>query len=339
MKTHTRPASILGALAFITLLTCLSTLNPQLSASPLGTAFTYQGKLTDGGNPASGSYDLTSTLYDDASGGTAVAGPLTNSPVGVTNGLFTTLLDFGAVFDGNARWLEVGVRTNGGGAFTTLSPRQPLTPAPYAIFANGASNLSGTLSAAQLSGTLPSGLFSGTYANAVSLNNAGNSFTGSGTGLTGLNASELASGTVPDALLASNVARTNQVWLLGGNAGTTAGTHFLGTTDNQPLELKVNGLRALRLEDNGDSASDSGTTPDGAPNVIGGSPRNFVGAGVVGATIAGGGATNHFNFAYTNSVLSDFGVVGGGRRNTIAANSSSATIEGGDRKDIGKDSP
>src|SRR5947207_2812782 len=35
-------------------------------------------------------------------------------------------------------------------------------------------------------------------------------------------------------------------WSLTGNSGTTAGTNFLGTTDNQPLELKVNGLRAFR---------------------------------------------------------------------------------------------
>ncbi|MEK7783846.1 MAG: hypothetical protein AAB658_00295, partial [Chloroflexota bacterium] len=257
MKIHTRPASILGALAFITLLTCLSTLNPQLSASPLGTAFTYQGQLASGGQAANGLYDFQFTVYDALALGNVVGGPLTNSAVAVSNGLFTVSLDFGeGVFTGDARWLEVGVRTNGGGAFTTLSPRQPILPVPYAIMANTASNLSGALSAAQLSGTLPSSLLSGTYANAVSLNNAGNSFTGSGTGLTGLNASELASGTVPDARLASNVARTNQVWVLGGNADTTTGTHFVGTTDNQPLEIKVNGLRALRLEDNGDSASD-----------------------------------------------------------------------------------
>ena len=49
----------------LALLALLSTINPQLSASPLGTAFTYQGKLADGGNAASGSYNLKFTLYDD----------------------------------------------------------------------------------------------------------------------------------------------------------------------------------------------------------------------------------------------------------------------------------
>ena len=44
----------------------------------------------------------------------------------------------------------------------------------------------------------------------------------------------------------------------------------------------------MRLEPGGDS-SDLGPLPDGAPNVIGGSPVNFVLPGVAGATIGGGG--------------------------------------------------
>src|SRR5687768_15749895 len=86
-----------------------------------GTAFTYQGRLDDGANPAAGIYDLRFTIYDLNSGGSAMAGPLTNSATGVSNGLFTVTLDFGpAVFDGNPRWLEIAVRTNGAGGFTTL---------------------------------------------------------------------------------------------------------------------------------------------------------------------------------------------------------------------------
>jgi hypothetical protein len=104
------------------------------------------------------------------------------------------------------------------------------------------------------------------------------------------------------------------------------------------LEIKVNGLRALRLEDNGDSTLDPGTTPDGAPNVIGGSPRNFVGAGIVGATIAGGGATNFNGVTYPNSVLSDFGAVGGGYSNRIAPSAIASTIAGGRFNGIGTNS-
>jgi hypothetical protein len=123
-----------------------------------GTAFTYQGRLNDGTGPANGNHDLKFAIYDASSNGNLVAGPVTNSPTSVSNGYFMVLLDFGAgVFTGPGRWLEISVRTNSGSpvAFTTLGQRQALTPSPYAIFANAASNLSGTLPAGQLSGTIP----------------------------------------------------------------------------------------------------------------------------------------------------------------------------------------
>ena len=127
--------------------------NPALAQ---GTAFTYQTKLDESGGPVSGSYDLMFTLYDSTNvPGNVVAGPITNSATAVTNGLITVTLDFGKRFDGNPRWLEVAVRTNGAAAFTTLTPRQPLLPVPYAIMANSASNLLGALPASQLSGTVP----------------------------------------------------------------------------------------------------------------------------------------------------------------------------------------
>ena len=101
-----------------------------------GTQFTYQGRLNDGG-AASGTYDLSFALYDALANGNPAGGTVTNTATTVSNGLFTATLDFGAgVFPGANRWLEIAVRTNGGGAaYTTLSPRQALTPTPYAIFA------------------------------------------------------------------------------------------------------------------------------------------------------------------------------------------------------------
>ncbi|NMD21717.1 MAG: hypothetical protein GYA76_15935 [Verrucomicrobia bacterium] len=45
------------------------------------------------------------------------------------------------MFDGSARWLEIAVRTNGDTAFTTLTPRQQLTPAPYALYAGTSSDV------------------------------------------------------------------------------------------------------------------------------------------------------------------------------------------------------
>ena len=158
-----------------------------------GTAFTYQGWLNNGGSPANGSYDLMFTVFNTNSSGTPNAGPITNMAVAVSTGLFTTTLDFGGQPSGKAVWLEIAVRTNDSDAFATLSPRQALLPTPYAMFANTASNLLGSLSAtqltgllpaSQLSGTLPATVFSGTYTGAVTLNNSGNIFSGDGSGLT-----------------------------------------------------------------------------------------------------------------------------------------------------------
>ncbi|HMD53616.1 MAG TPA: hypothetical protein VKJ65_03580, partial [Phycisphaerae bacterium] len=117
-------------------------------AAAQGTAFTYQGQLQNNGSPASGTYNLTFTLFNTNTSGVAIAEPVTNKDVIVTNGLFTVLIDFGSdAFTGETNWLEIAVETNGFGSFTTLTPRQELTPVPYAITAE---NLSGTLSAAQL---------------------------------------------------------------------------------------------------------------------------------------------------------------------------------------------
>ncbi len=112
------------------------------SGQAQGTAFTYQGRLNQNGNPATGLYDLRFFVHDTPAGANSVAGPLALDGVGVTNGLFTVSLDFGAgVFTGPPRWLAIFVRTNGTVAYTNLLPRQPLTPAPYAIHAGTASNV------------------------------------------------------------------------------------------------------------------------------------------------------------------------------------------------------
>ena len=108
------------------------------------TAFTYQGQLTFAGQPANGTYDLIFTLFNTNSGGVSAAGPVTNLFVAVTNGLFTTAIDFGAAtFNGASYWLELGVRSNNAGAFTILMPRQPITPAPYAVHAMDSATIGG----------------------------------------------------------------------------------------------------------------------------------------------------------------------------------------------------
>jgi hypothetical protein len=120
-------------------LALLAWFTAQIGAAPLGTAFTYQGQLSEGTLPANGIYDFRFAVYDLAAGGSAVAGPLTNAAVLVSNGLFTAVLDFGAnPFTGDTRWLAIDVKTNGAASYTPLTPRQPLAPTPYALYAPNA---------------------------------------------------------------------------------------------------------------------------------------------------------------------------------------------------------
>ena len=166
------------------------TFNLQFStACAQGTLFTYQGRLMDGGQPANGSnYGMVFYLYDAATNGNVLGNEGIVS-VTVINGLFTVPLDFGNVFDGSGRWLEIAVQKNGGG-FTTLAPRQPLTPTPYAIFANTASNVVGTISSSQLpanvitngaSGVMLSGILArGGSPGPGGVNNNGYAFSGNG---------------------------------------------------------------------------------------------------------------------------------------------------------------
>jgi hypothetical protein len=115
--------------SFILALLCAAAAN---RAAAQGTAFTYQGRLYNGSNSANGSYDFTAALYTTNLNGFPAAGPVTNTAIGVTNGLFTMTADFGpGVFNGAAYWLEIGARTNGGGAFSILAPRQAVNPSPY----------------------------------------------------------------------------------------------------------------------------------------------------------------------------------------------------------------
>ena len=99
------------------------------------TAITYQGRLADGGAPANGTYDLRFSLHDADSGGLQYGPIITNAPIVVSDGYFLVTLDFGSgAFNGAARWLQIGVRTNGSvAAHTLLTPRQPVSTVPYAI--------------------------------------------------------------------------------------------------------------------------------------------------------------------------------------------------------------
>ncbi|MGB9724108.1 MAG: hypothetical protein ACPL7G_09455, partial [Chloroflexia bacterium] len=101
----------------------------------VGTAFTYQGYLKQGGNPYNGNCDFRFSLWDAETEGTPVGATQSKTGVPVSNGFFTIPdLDFGAdAFPGETRWLEIAVKCAGDADYTTLAPRQALTAAPYAL--------------------------------------------------------------------------------------------------------------------------------------------------------------------------------------------------------------
>src|SRR2546428_12793602 len=104
------------------------------NAAAQTTAFTYQGRLTDGGTSANGNYDLQFALWDSSSGGMQIGSTQALPAVQVSGGVFTVTLDFGAnAFPGANRVLEISARLSGASSFTPLLPRQSITSPPYAV--------------------------------------------------------------------------------------------------------------------------------------------------------------------------------------------------------------
>ncbi len=235
-------------LTFVLTLTLAATAAAQ---TLVGSGFSYQGRLDFSGEPVNDTYDFEFMLWDADTNGNMIGSVLAVDAVAVVDGLITVELDFGVMaFNGDARWLEIALRESaGGGAFTALSPRQPLTAAPYALQALNATN----------------------------------------------------------------------AWALGGNAGTDPNTNFLGTTDQQPLELRVNGERALRLEP---TQFVGGQV---AGNLIGGSSANEVASGSINATVFGGTESLPNRVGENNNDAT----ISGGLGNTIEGGGSQQTIGGG----------
>jgi hypothetical protein len=150
MKTSFRIAALAAMFAVLALTSVVS------AQTPLGTVFTYQGRLTLAGQPVNNTADFQFTLWDAEAAGNQVGAM---SPVGnvtVANGLFTVEInannEFGGdAFNGEARWLEIAVRSpSGQGQFTPVVPREELSATPYALFAMNADKLDGLDSSAFL---------------------------------------------------------------------------------------------------------------------------------------------------------------------------------------------
>jgi trimeric autotransporter adhesin len=291
-----------------------------------GTAFTYQGRLNDNGVPASGTYDFRFRIATDADGNDYAGSAALTNGVPVAGGLFTVTLDFGAgIFTGSNYWLQIEVRTNGPGGYSTLSPLQAINATPYALTA---SNLSGTLPATQLTGTLSDARLS---ANVSLLGQT-------------IESAEIADGSVTTPKLADDAVTSTQIsdnsilpvdlnlssfddtfWKDGGNDFTSGMPHVLGTTDDQPIHIQVFGLGGLRLE--------PGTLYN--VNVIAGAAANSIASGLAGATIGGGGrASSPGGPAIPNRVEANYSTVSGGEGNTVTSGAQHSTIGGGLRNNI-----
>jgi len=269
----------------------------------VGTAFTYQGRLTDGGGPADGTYDFQFELYD-AFDGDNLLGTVTPGDVPVSGGLFTVKLDFGSnLFSGDERWLQIGVRPGASsGAYTPLTPRQELTPAPYALALPGlwtqqndfSPNLigghSGNWVAAGVTGATIGGGGDIDWPNRVTdhfgtVGGGQNNQAGDG-----------------DADPAGPRDAT-----VGGGMNNTAGG-WRATVGGGGNNV-VSGQDATIAGGNNNAASDWGA-------VVGGGGGNVAGGSA--ATVAGG---------HSNSASSGSSTVGGGKNNT--ASGESATVGGG----------
>lgn len=307
-------------------------------AGSLGNEFSYSGVLQTESQPAQGGYDLRLALYDAAANGTQIQDAVTNVNVAVSNGVFRTTIDFGpGAFDGRAAWLEVAVRpTDTTNDFEVLTPRQALLAVPNALHALTAGTAQTAVSA-ETATSATSAVTAATATTAESL--SPNAVTTVAIQDETITAAKIAPGQVvkslnglQDHVLLSaganivldadgnSLTLSSPVWSLSGNQGTTAGAEFLGTTDDQPLELKVHRLRALRL---------TADTNAVAVNVIAGSPYNEVSNGAYAATIGGGGGQLTADIVFPQIVRSTYATIGGGGANTIDTNADASTVSGG----------
>jgi hypothetical protein len=347
---------LVAVLLNVGLLTAQSSTRKAPAQEPVSTAFTYQGQLKMSTGLVTDTCDFQFSLWEAASGGTQVSSTQVASSIPVVEGLFTVLVDFGdSAFMGEARWLGISVRCPAGtGGYTTLSPRQALTAAPYALALPGLWT--------QPNPDSPN-LIGGFQGNSTSQGVIGASIGGGGrvgytnqvTGSFGVVAGGMGNTAGGQyTVVGGGVANTvsDDYATIGGGSGNTAGNYFVTIGGG-------NGLYAT-----GYATTISGgeqNTALGNYGTVGGGNLNHVYgdyglvAGGNGNTVndymgvIGGGTANYVTGTYTtiaggrwNRVEAMFGTIGGGGwynpddRNLVT--DESGTISGGGSNQAGNGS-
>lgn len=230
----------LFAAAFTTLLIVLF-LGANLQAQT--TSFTYQGRLNDMSMPANTNYDFEFELYDALANGTQIGTTLSKPNVQVTAGIFSVTLDFGAgAFPGADRFLRISVkRSTDPNPPTPLTPRQPITSAPYSIRskdATAADSLSAACVLCVTDAQIATGI-SGTKISG-SVPNADNATT-AGTATTATTAGNV-TGTV--AIANGGTGSTTKNFVDLANAQTVAGAKTFSSAVDAP-QYNIGGSRVL----------------------------------------------------------------------------------------------
>ena len=263
-------------------------------------SFTYQGELRLADTPIAGAHDFRFQLFNAETGGNQQGSQIELSSVPVLDGVFTVSLDFGSsAFTSQPRWLEIQVRDSSvGGSYQTLSPRTRLTAVPFALASNFA------LARSVNTDSIEPGAVGAGQINTSQVQRRVADICTGGQAIAQINSD----GSVACVSGGSG-------WSLTGNAGTNPANNFVGTTDAAPLVLRAGNQRLALFE-----SVSTGQGP--SANIIMGSPENFIGPGVRGATIGGGGAEDTSTTSRSaNRVLSNWGTVAGGFGNTAGSDS------------------